>query len=163
MSAPHLRLVDHLVDENGEIQDCPHCQEARSECEIWEQRVLTLERQVKRLTEDRDEKMRNDRNFGDALSLFQEWQRECGHPNAKFDSARIRLALAAVKLYGKERDKLSWVIQHGKHLAYVDERGVRHDSFGLLMRDAEHIERYANGWFRANRCAPSDYQPGEAA
>jgi hypothetical protein len=45
------------------------------------------------------------------------------------------------------------VVQYGKHLAYVDPKGTRHDSFGLLFRDAEHIEKYANAyhrWSRAN-------------
>jgi hypothetical protein len=151
-AAAHLRLVQTAVDENGEvIPGCPSCAEARSEAEVWEQRVLELERKVKRLTEDRDQKMRNDKHFPAALGLFEEWKQECNHPNARFDGARTRLALAAVKLYDGDRDKLSWVIQHGRHLAYVDERGVRHDSFGLLFRDAEHIERYANGWAIAQR------------
>jgi hypothetical protein len=157
-AAPHLRLVQTAVDENGEVvPGCPHCASARSEAEVWEERVLELERKVKRLTEDRDAKVRNDKHFPAALGLFEEWQQECGHPNARFDFARIRLSLSAVKLYGKDREKLSWVIQHGKHLAYIDERGVRHDSFGLLFRDAEHIERYANGFARALKRNPALY------
>lgn len=151
-AAPHLRLVQTAIDENGEVvPGCPHCNDARNEAEVWEGRVLQLERQVKRLQEDRDDKMRRDRDFPGALDLIEEWKRECGHPKARVDPARIRLAMAAVKLYRDDRDKLSWVIQHGKHLAYVDEKGTVHDSFGLLFRDAEHIERYANGWHRAQR------------
>lgn len=154
-AAPHLRLVQTAIDENGEVvPGCPHCNDARAEAEVWEQRVLQLERQVKRLQEDRDEKQRQDRDFPAALELIDEWKRECGHPKARVDPARIRLAMAAVKLYREDRDKLSWVIQHGKFLAYVDEKGTRHDSFGLLFRDAEHIERYANGWARAQRVRP---------
>jgi uncharacterized protein with PIN domain len=147
-AAPHLKLVEHLIDENGEIQGCPHCQESREECEIWERRVITLERQVKRLQEDRDAKLRSDKFYPLAAALFEEWQRECSHPDAEFDTNRISLALRAVKRYGKKREALSMVIQYGKHLAFVDEKGHRHDSFGLLFRDAEHIESYANKFAR---------------
>lgn len=146
-AAPHLRLVQTAVDDNGEIiPGCPHCNTAREEAETWEQRVLQLERTLKREREDREAKLRSDKLYADAEALFNEWRVECNHPNADFDPARIRLALSAVKRYRKHRDKLSWVIQRAKHFAYVDERGIKHDSFGLLFRDAEHIERYANEW-----------------
>lgn len=148
-AAPHLHLVETLIDENGEVvTGCPNCASSASEAEVWERRVLQLERQLKTALEDKEEKARNDKDFAAASSLFEEWQRECGHPNASFDTNRIRLALAAVKRYRKHRDKLTWVILRAKHFAYVDERGIRHDSFGLLFRDAEHIERYANEWAR---------------
>lgn len=151
--APHLRLVQTAIDENGEVvPGCPHCNDARNEAEVWEGRVLQLERQVKRLQEDRDDKMRRDRDFPGALDLIEEWKRECGHPKARVDPARIRLAMAAVKLYRDDRDKLSWVIQHGKSLAHVDSKtGQRFDQFGLLFRDAEHIEKYANNYARARQ------------
>lgn len=151
-AAPHLRLVD---TETGEVQDhgtCPSCAESHAEAETWEKEVLKLKRQVKRLMEDRDAKDRNDKNYPAAAELFEEWQRECNHPNAKFDPARVRLALSAIKRYKDERDKLSWVIQAGKHLAYVDPcTGERHDGFGLLFRDSEHIEKYANKYARWQR------------
>ena len=149
MSArPALRLVDHLVDENGEVQDCPHCQDARAEADVWEQRVLELERKVRRLEEDKGEALRRDKDYLAALGLFDEWRQETGHPKAKFDRNRAALAIRMIRGYRNHREQLSWVIQYGKHFAYVDEKGVRHDSFGLLFRDAEHIERYANAWAR---------------
>ena len=150
MSAvPHLRVVHNIDATTGELVGCPHCAAAHEEAELWEQEVLKLKRQVKQALEDKDAKLRNDQHFGAASDLFDEWKTETNHPRARFDNARIRLAMAAVKLYGKDdRDKLSMVVQYGKHLAYVDERGTRHDSFGLLFRDAEHIEKYANAYHR---------------
>lgn len=145
----HLRVVD---TETGQVHEapgeCAHCAEAMAEAETWEQEVLKLKRQVKRLMEDRDQKMRNDKDFPMARELFEEWQRETGHPRARFDRNRIALALTTVKAYREDREKLSWVIQFGRHLAFVDERGHKHDSFGLLFRDAEHIEGYATKWWR---------------
>jgi len=151
-AARHLRVVETVVDQDtGELAACPNCAAALSEAETWERRVLELEQKVRRLTEDRDAKLRQDKHYTAALDLIEEWKRECGHPKARVDHARVRLALSAVKLYKDNRDALSMVIQRGKHLAYVDERGNRHDSFGLLFRDAEHIERYANEYARWRR------------
>src|SRR3954467_9867409 len=100
-AAPHLRLID---SETGQIHDapstCPHCAEAKAETEIWEKRVLQLERQVKRLTEDKDAKLRADKLYPVALDLIDEWKRECGHPNASAsDPKRVQLALSVVKRY----------------------------------------------------------------
>jgi hypothetical protein len=149
-AARHLRIVDTETGEVHEEGDCANCADARAEAEIWEKEVLKLKRQVKRLEDDKDEKNRQDKHYPAAASLFDEWRDECNHPKARFDPARIRLALSAIKAYGAEdREKLSWVIQCGKHLAYVDPcTGERHDSFGLLFRDSEHIEKYANKYAR---------------
>lgn len=149
MSArPALHIVQTPVDDNGELAGCPTCAEALAEAEVWEKRVLQLERALERERADKDAKLRNDKDFIAAHELFEEWKRETGHPNARFDTNRIRLALSAVKGYRKHREQLSWVIQYGRHFAYVDERRVRHDSFGLLFRDSEHIEKYANAYAR---------------
>jgi len=150
-AAPHLRLVQNLVNDDGELVGCPHCADARAEAETWEQEVLKLKRQIKRLTEDKDAKLRNDKDYPAAAALFEEWQRECNHPNASFDTNRAQLAIRATRRYRKHRDKLSWVIQYGKHFAYVDANGVKHDRFGLLFQDAEHIEKYANAYSRRRR------------
>lgn len=148
-AAPHLRLVDHLVDDNGEIQDCPHCADARAEAEVWEHRVLELERKLKTALEDKDAKMRSDKDFPAALGLLEEWARECNHPNAKLeDPRRIQLALKVVKRYRKERDKLSLVIQQGKHLAYVDpDTGFKYDEFGRLFGSSDEIEKRATQFY----------------
>lgn len=146
-AAPHLRLINTETGEAHEAR-CPHCAESEAETEIWEQRVLKLERQVKSLTEDRDAKLFRDRDYPAAETLFDEWRTECGHPNAKFDTARIAIALKTVKRYKNEREKLSLVVQHGKHLAYVDPKtGHKKDSFGLLFRDAEQIENRATSYY----------------
>jgi uncharacterized protein with PIN domain len=152
---PALTLVQNLVDDNGELVGCPHCNEARAECEIWERRVLQLEAALKRATEDKDARLRNDKDYPAAADLFDEWRRECGHPNAKFDTARINLALRAIRRYGQtNREALSMVIQHGKHLAWVNPKtGAKKDGFGLLFRDSEQIEARANEfarWARRN-------------
>jgi hypothetical protein len=153
MTDPALKLVD----ENGELRT-PGCQDCKDKAarlaglqgdyDAIVRELATVIRQRDALKQDKDEKMRKDKMYPEAEALFEEWQRECGHPNAKLDPARIRLALGAVRRYKDHREKLSWVIQYGKHLPYVDENGVRHDSFGLLFRDSEHIERYANMYAR---------------
>lgn len=148
-AAPHLRLVDHLVDENGEIQDCAHCAETRAECEVWERRVVKLEQDLKRALEDKDAKLLRDRYYPLAVGLLEEWRTETGHPNAKIDDPRrIRLALTVVKRYKDERHKLSYVIQQAKHLAWVDpDTGLKHDSFGKIFGSSDEIEKRATHYY----------------
>ena len=152
-----LRIVD---EHTGELRapGCPECHELATKLASREgdidslaRELATVMRQRDALKKDKEEKMRSDKLFPDAYALFDEWRVECNHPNAEFDPARIRLALSAVRRYKKHREQLSWVIQYGKHLAYVDEKGERHDGFGLLFRDSDHIERYANNYARWQR------------
>lgn len=152
MSAPALRLVTTVIDnDTGEIQDCPHCRDAREECEVWERRVLTLERQLKKEREDKDAKMRADNHYSAAIGLIQEWKRECGHPNSSEDDPkRIRLALSVVKRYKGEdgRAKLSLVIQQAKHLAFVDpDTGFKYDEFGRIFGSSDEIEKRATQFY----------------
>jgi hypothetical protein len=148
---PALRLVQNLVDDNGELVGCPHCAEAREEAETWEKRVLQLERQLKAALEDRDAKMRADKYYPEALGLIQEWKRECGHPNSSEDDPkRVRLALSVVKRYKGEtgRAKLSLVIQQAKHLAFVDpDTGFKYDEFGRIFGSADEIEKRATQFY----------------
>jgi hypothetical protein len=141
----HLRIV---VDPAGEvIPGCPRCSDAEAEAETWRGRVLELERKVKQMEDDREAKLRARREFPEAEGLFNEWKKECGHPDARFDPRRIQLAVSAIRRYKDRRVQLSWVIQYGKHLAWVDPKGTKHDRFGLLFQDSEHIEKYARAWF----------------
>jgi hypothetical protein len=167
MSEPALKLLTPDIDpDSGEVLEraaCTECADLRGKLLNKEQDLRLLEKDMrdlraenKRLTEDREEKLRKHKLYPVALGLFEEWTRECGHEGAVFDPRRIQLALAAVRRYpeGKKDVKigidkrvlLSWVIQAGKHLAYVDEKGERHDGFGLLFRDSEHVEKYVRKW-----------------
>jgi hypothetical protein len=154
MSAvPHLRLIN---TETGEVEDapsCPHCAEAREEAEVWEREVLKLKRQLERERLDRDAKMRADKHYPAAIALIQEWKTECGHPNASEDDPkRVRLALSVVKRYKDQREKLSLVIQHGKHLAYVDpDTGFKYDEFGRLFGSSDEIEARASKFWLWSR------------
>jgi hypothetical protein len=143
--------VQTAVDENGEIVDqCPHCAAAATEAEIWEKRVLALERKVKDLTVDRDQKMRNDRYYPIAVGLVQEWKEQCGHPNAsETDPKRMRLALSVVKRYKGDtgRAKLSLVIQQAKHLGFVNDDGFKFDEFGRIFGSSDEIEKRASQWW----------------
>lgn len=163
MSAvPHLRVVHDVDAQTGELTNCPHCQAAYAEAEIWEAEVLALKRKLKAALEDKDAKLRQDAAFPAALDLFELWKTECRHPRAKLDTARTRLLVTACKLYKDELDKLRWVVFYGRDLAFVNDRGVRQDHLGLLFRDAEHIERYCNGWFRHAKAHGLDLTTGAA-
>jgi hypothetical protein len=163
-TARHLRVVHNVNAETGELEGCPHCAAAHDEAEVWEAEVLKLKRQLRQALEDKDEKMRADRSYGDALDLIREWKDQCGHPSASEDDPkRIRLALAVIKRYRTKRDALSYVIQHGKHLAFVNDEGHRFDEFGRLFGSSDEIEKRANQWFRHARNRGLDPLTGEPA
>jgi hypothetical protein len=148
MTERALRLV---ADANGELPatEDPVLTCLRNDYDALVKELATVIRQRDALKADKEAKMRGDKQFPEAHDLFDEWRQECNHPNAEFDPPRMRLALSAVRRYKRHREKLSWVIQCGKHLAYVDPvTGEKHDSFGLLFRDSEHIEKYANKYAR---------------
>ena len=147
-AVPHLRLIDTETGEVSDRPECAHCAEARSEAEVWEQEVLRLKRENKRLTEDRDDKMRRDKYYPAAIGLIQEWKTECGHPNSSEDDPkRVRLAMSVVKRYKDRREVLSMVIQHGKHLAHVGDDGFKYDEFGRLFGSSDEIEKRANKYY----------------
>jgi len=147
-AARHLRIVDTETGELHEEGDCAKCADARAEAETWKQEVLKLKRDLKREREDNDEKMRRDKFFPAAIALIQEWKTECGHPNSSEDDPkRIRLAMSVVKRYKDDRDKLSLVIQHGKHLAFVNDDGFKFDEFGRLFGSSDEIEKRATQYW----------------
>ena len=152
MSArPNLHIVRD-VDTNGELTNCPHCADAYAEAEQWKQDLLSVKRQLKAALEDKEAKMLADPGYQEAIRLIQEWKRECGHPTASEDDPkRVRLALTVLKRYRDKRDALSYVIQHGKHLAFVNDEGHRFDEFGRLFGSSDEIEKRANQWFRHAR------------
>lgn len=160
MSArPALHIVRD-IDANGELTNCPHCAAAYAEAEQWKQDLLAVKRQLKTALEDKDAKMRDDAAYPAALALFELWKTECRHPRAKLDSARTRLLIAAAKLYKNEIAQLRWVVFCGRDLAFVNDKGVRQDHIGLLFRDSEHIERYANNWYRHAKATGLDLETG---
>jgi hypothetical protein len=156
MSAPHLRPVPDVDPDSGEVLEHAAC----VECVDLRGRLLNLEQDNRRLekdlrtwrgkyekaVEDRDAKLRNDKHYPAAIGLIQEWKTECGHPNASEDDPkRVQLALRVVKRYKDQREKLSLVIQHGKHLAFVDpDTGFKYDEFGRLFGSSDEIEARAS-------------------
>ena len=157
MTAQPLRLAWDA--DSGEVQssECPKCQEtnamlagARADYEAIVKELATVIRQRDALRLDKEEGQRRDNLYPLAHKLFEFWQVQCGHPNAEFGSDRVRLALAALKLYKtpEKREKLWWAILGAKHAAYRDPKGKVHDSFGLIFRGSEQIEDFANRYAR---------------
>jgi len=152
-------LLIFVPNEDGELvhDACAECARLRGVVFNQEQDMRRLEKDLRlerekleRALDQKDElsRLQRDRFYPAAEALFEEWKRETNHPRAEFDPARIRLALKVLKRYEKHRDKLSLVIQHGKHLAWVNPKtGHKKDSFGLLFRDAEQIENRATEYY----------------
>lgn len=145
-AAPHLRLVDL---ETGEVQEhgsCPKCAEAMAEAETWERKLLAADREIQRLKADKDAERLKDPKRTEIEGLFYYWVEKCRHPNAKLDGARHDLIKKALKQYTGEQ--LRMAIDGASVDPYVDPKRKRHDGLGLVLRDAEHIEDFANRFHR---------------
>jgi hypothetical protein len=82
--------------------------------------------------------------LADARALFEFWQAQCHHPRSVFDAQRQRLAVQRLAEHGA--DRLRDAIRGASIGAYVDDRGVRHDGFELILRDAGHVDKFVKRW-----------------
>jgi hypothetical protein len=82
--------------------------------------------------------------LADARALFEFWQAQCHHPRSVFDVQRQRLAVQRLAEHGA--DRLRDAIRGASIGAYVDDRGVRHDGFELILRDAGHVDKFVKRW-----------------
>jgi hypothetical protein len=82
--------------------------------------------------------------LSDARALFEFWQAQCHHPRSVFDAQRQRLAVQRLAEHGM--DRLRDAIRGAAIGAYVDDRGVRHDGFELILRDAGHVDKFVKRW-----------------
>lgn len=157
-----LRAVPDVDPDSGEVIEhapCTECTRLRGQLFNAEQDNRRLEKDLRtwrekyeRAVEDKEAKLARDKFYPMAMGLIQEWKRECNHPNAsETDPKRIQLALSVVKRYKNDRDKLSLVIQHGKHLAFVKDTGFKCDEFGRLFGSSDEIEKRATEFYLWSR------------
>lgn len=78
------------------------------------------------------------------LLIFKFWQATLSHPYAKLDNKRKKVIEQALKL-GYSSDQICMAIKGCSLTPYNmgnNESGQRFDSLGLILRDAEHIDRF---------------------
>lgn len=89
-----------------------------------------------------------------ARHLFKLWKEQTNHPRSVMDEKRKALALRALKVYSIEQLKraLTGMMASPFHQGKTDRNSTKkYDQFELLLRDAEHIERFIS---LADRYAP---------
>lgn len=76
-------------------------------------------------------------------AIFQAWQGFTGHHKAVLDKKRRRVIENARKHYPDDEliDACRGVML-SPHNTGQNERGMRYDDIGLVLRDAEHVERF---------------------
>ncbi|HAT1820081.1 TPA: hypothetical protein I8Z14_000564 [Legionella pneumophila] len=78
-------------------------------------------------------------------NIFYHWQDVMNHPKAKLDDKRKRTIQKALKNYSVEEIKLA--IDGCANTPYnmgENDKDQRYDDIGLILRDADHIERFIN-------------------
>jgi hypothetical protein len=77
------------------------------------------------------------------LEVFEYWQKRLDHPKAKLDKKRKAIITSALKQYSVEELKqaIDGCSKSAFHLGQ-NERGQKYDGIGLILRDAEQIEKF---------------------
>jgi hypothetical protein len=151
---PHLGWLLEVVDvtlSTFRDQSCLACQDMQRRLDAV---VLDLEnaetalraerRKVKGLQKQLAAQHLSSPLLSDARALFEFWQAQCHHPRSVFDAQRQRLAVQRLAEHGA--DRLRDAIRGASIGAYVDDRGVRHDGFELILRDAGHVDKFVKRW-----------------
>jgi hypothetical protein len=80
---------------------------------------------------------------GSAQRIFNAWQTSTGKTRARLDAKRQRIIRSALKQYPE--DDLIDAVQGWARSAYhagQNERHTVYNELGLILRDAEHIEKF---------------------
>jgi hypothetical protein len=146
-SPAHLRVVDAQtgeVFENG----CPHCSVKEDEIAGLEGTIRSLAAKLTQAKRDKDREARGHDCWPLGVKLFNEWKRLCNHPRSAFTPDRF------------------WQVQpflthpdYGYDVCLRAVRGAgfdpntrrrrngslkRYDDWGLIFRDTDHLEDFAN-------------------
>jgi hypothetical protein len=141
-----LRLVN---PDTGEIHDhgCPHCAQHEADVRNLEGEVTKLLRRIRVLEADKERERRLYAHRELIRHLFEFWRDCTGHPKSKLDGDRFDAIKARVEDgYSEEQCRLA--ILGAAVDPYVDPKKKRHDGIGLVFRNGEKLEDFANRAYR---------------
>lgn len=158
MSEPALHLVgDQLVDEQGEVHRCPHCQRLEDEIEGLQRDIRGWAHRYRELKRDKEAEAKKSPHWPEAVEHFKEWKALSGR-KAQWTIDRFELVEPFLK-NAKYRDWISCAIAGHCFDPFVTTRknGTEnvHNGWDLLFRDAAHFEE-------ACRKSPLEARPAQA-
>lgn len=141
------RPVLRVVDENGELHDdCPGCAALADQLKGAERDINAWRLRYADLVRDAEAEAKADPLWDDCRALFDHWRETCRHPRARFTLDRFNLLRPWLKRYGP--DDCRRAVDGAAFDAFETKRKngsvKRHDGLGLIFRDAEHFEDFAN-------------------
>ena len=100
------------------------------------------------------------RSDNDVSCVFNHWCTIMAHPKAKLDNKRQRLIVSALQNYSLEQIKqaIDGCARSGFHMGDNAQK-KRYDELSLILRDAEHIEKFIALASPENGLVASDYLP----
>lgn len=166
----HLRVVDmasgQVVEDAFAADLCPECRRKDDLIEDLARQLEDAELDLRKkraglrlLNAQLTEKLEGHARRPEVERIHAKWQRLCRHPKSPLDNAR---ALAITHILDAEVDGEKAFSERDAYLAiigaaydaFVDEKGKRHDSIGLIFRNAEKFEDFANRGHRVLRARP---------
>lgn len=135
----HRRVIDNLEVDVGNLQD----------------EIKKKLRHIKRLEDDKAEKLSSDRLFPLAKELFDFWVVQIGKDPAQTELGPARLGLLIARLKGRKRlgsenpaRDVARAILGAKHDAYVNPKGKRHDDLTFICRNEATLEDFIGRYER---------------
>lgn len=154
-AARHLHVVDA---DTGELfqNGCPECARKDDELAGLHRQLNSLARKNTELRRDRTRQAYDHEMWDDAVWLFSRWQKLCNHPKSVFTADRFWQVAPFLTnpAYGLEMCERAvagaWFDPNKRPRANGSTK--RYDDWGLIFRDADHVEEFANR-------APKGWQP----
>ena len=158
MSAPaqHLRVVD---TDTGEIIEhdpnaCPHCVPLLDQIKGLQRDIRGWAQRFAELKRDKEAEAKAHADWPLAVRLFEYWQQKCNHPGSGWTVDRFEAIQPFLrhKKYGPVACVRA--IDGAAFAPFTTQRKngstKRHDDWGLIFREADRLEDFANraprGW-----------------
>lgn len=146
---PHLRVV-HA--ETGEVVDSPELERALTQIRMLERDLAGKRLKIADLERDYDKIRDQHPRRRDIERVHAYWQKRCGHPRARLDNPEFFAIASLLLLGGKRHPEFAWpedfkaAVDGAAYDPFVTTRknGTRnrHDSLGLIFRDAAHMRDF---------------------
>lgn len=84
--------------------------------------------------------------------IFDHWRDVCSHPHARLDEARFDAIVWALQWYTPEQIKFTCYGYASDAWAQgMNDDQMRHDDIKLICSDAEHVERFLDGFYEERK------------
>jgi hypothetical protein len=135
-----------LIDRDGQVQEadcCPNCEVHRHDLENAEADLRKARRRIKALEADKEKERQLYAHRMLVEGIFDFWRDCTGHAKSRLDGDRFDVIRARIE-DGYTEEDCRLAILGAAVDPFVDPKRKRHDGIGLVFRNGEKLEDFAN-------------------